>query len=356
MLDGIDARKILRVMSVGVIIASIVAFGWVASGAIRTVDSLAPVRWFPLVGAIALQFVMLFVLMLVWERLLGILWIPEGRAQKPSTPNLYAAYSRSWLARYIPGRICSLGGRALLTNRLGVPVDVVVRSMVIEVIFTYVLLTIISGALLLGTNFHLLGGGGLLVVGLVVFTAGALQSQKILSTSLSGTDPNSAWWQTLRRACRLITGGPGLTLPNIASGIVVYSIYSCMQLGFIVLVAGAFAQLSISQAAIIAGAWGVSLTLGWISFLAPVGLGVRDGLAFTLFAQVLDPATAGIIVTASRVVMLIVDLAFIGVVEGAVKLLTLCLSWSRRKQRAVPSGSAALVGLRPAKPNGQQPF
>ena len=328
--DEIDTRKIRSVashiLSMGIIIGSLAAFGWVASGATHVMDSLVHIRWMPLVGAIALQLGIVFALMFVWERLLGILWAPEGNTEKPPRSGLYTAYSRSWLARYIPGHIWSLGGRAFLANRLGVPVDVVARSMVIEVVFTYALVTIIGGALLLAINFHILSGGALLVVGFVAFTASVPKSQKILSTSLSSTRSNSLWPKIRQRAGKLLIGGSCFTLSNTIWGVLVYGLYSCMQLGFMVLIAASFADLNLSQAAIIAGAWGVSLTLGWISFLAPVGLGVRDGLAFALLAQVLDAPTASLIVTTSRVVMLGVDFVFL----GAVELLALGLSSSRR--------------------------
>jgi hypothetical protein len=223
-----------------------------------------------------------------------------------------------------------------MANRLGVPVDVVARSMVIEVIFTYALVAIIGGTLLLAVNFHIFSGGALLIVGFIAFTASVLKSQKILNQSLFSARSYSIWTKIRQRACKLIVGDSYFTLSHTMWGVFVYGFYSCMQLGFIVLIAASFADLSIPQAAIIAGVWGVSLTLGWISFLAPVGLGVRDGLAFALFAPVLDAPTASLIVITSRVVMLGVDLVFV----GAVELLALGLSSSRHgvaKPRCVKS-------------------
>lgn len=331
-----DPRKILRpasrALSAAVIIGSFAGFGWVVSDAVWSSDGLAPVRWTPLAGAIALHFIMLFVLMLLWERVLSVVWTLGADAEAPPKPRLYTSYSRSWLARYIPGRICSLAGRALMANKAGVPVEAVARSMVIEVIFTYVLITILSVALLSGTNVHLLAGPAALAIGVVVFIAGLLNIQKFVTASLVNTHHCSLWRKTLKAAARLITGGSTFTLSDTLRGVSVYGLYSCMHLGLILLVAAAFADLNISLAATLAGAWGLSVTLGWISFLAPAGLGVRDGLAFVLFSQVLDPATAGIIVTASRIVMLAADVAFV----GAVELLTLSLTRSRRREQAGP--------------------
>jgi hypothetical protein len=112
----------------------------------------------------------------------------------------------------------------------------------------------------------------------------------------------------------------------------VYGIYCALQLVFITLIAASFADLSLTQGVIIAGAWGVSLTLGWLSFLAPVGLGVRDGLAFVLFSQVLDAPTASLIVATSRIVMIVADLTFVGVVE----LLVLGISFKQTQPQTSP--------------------
>jgi glycosyltransferase 2 family protein len=304
-----------HVLSVGIVIGSLIAFGWVASGAVQVVDSLAYIRWTPLLGAIALQLAIVFMLMFVWERLLGILRPSKLNTEKLPRLGLYTAYSRSWLARYLPGHIWSLGGRALLVNRLGVPVDLVARSMVIEVVFTYVLVAIIGGALLLSVNSHILSGGALLVLGFGAFTASISQLPKILTTRLPATQNSPVWTKLRQRAGKLIIGGSGFTLSHTVWGTLVYGFYAGMQLGCIVLIAASFADLNLSQAAAIAGAWGVSLALGWVSFLAPVGLGVRDGLAFALFTATLDAPTASLIVTTSRAVMLGADLVFVGAVE-----------------------------------------
>jgi hypothetical protein len=63
---------------------------------------------------------MLLFLMLLWERLLTILQGNRKRTDlKPIRLGLYTAYCRSWLARYIPGRVWSLGGRVLLAQGRG---------------------------------------------------------------------------------------------------------------------------------------------------------------------------------------------------------------------------------------------
>ena len=77
--------------------------------------------------------------------------------------------------------------------------------------------------------------------------------------------------------------------------------HACLNMAFIVLLALSFRELNLNQSFFIAGAWGLSMTLGWLAFLAPGGLGARDGVALLLFSQVLDAPAAALIVAAARI-------------------------------------------------------
>jgi len=342
--DRIYRREIIgsasRLLMAALTIGSFAAFGWVATDAVRSADGLMPVRWEPLAGAFVLHLIMLFALMLLWVRVLSAGWTPDAGSPAPPRPRLYAAYSRSWLARYIPGRICSLAGRALLASRAGVPAEAAARSMVIEVVFTYSAITILSVALLSGTKIHLFLGVAVLISGFAVFVAGLLVLRGIMTADRANTEPCSLWRRALRWADRFITGGSAHSFSDILGGVCLYGLYAGMHLSLIVLVAAAFADLDISLAATLAGAWGLSVTLGWMSFLAPAGLGVRDGLAFALFSQVLDPATAGIVVMSSRILMLATDVVFV----GATELLTLGLTQIARREAVQPGLDPRLTG------------
>ena len=321
---------ISRILSVAIVAGSLAAFAWVASGAVQGATTLSDVRWSPFVGAVALQFVMLFVLMFIWERLLGRL-MPDlySRRPAPTRAGLFTAYSRSWLARYIPGRVWAVGGRALLAHKQGVPPENVARSMVLEVIFTYGLVTVIGGALLASAYLHILAGWPVLILGLLAFVFGVPWAQSILSAGLRGESKASLLGQIRTKAHRLVVGEHPLTLSTGLWGVLAYSVYSLMQLAFIILVASSFTDLDVQTAAIVAGVWGVSITLGWVSFLAPVGLGVRDGLAFVLFSQIMDPASASLVVASSRIVSVAADIVFV----GAVELLALGMGVRRTQQQ-----------------------
>ena len=305
-----------RILSVGVVIASLAAFGWVASGAVDAKDTLAQVRWAPFTAAVLLQLVALTFLMLCWEKLLSLL--RGGRSvTKSGIPGttLFAAYSRSWLARYIPGRVWALGGRMLLASRVGVPARAVARSMAFEVLFSYSIVTILGGALLVAARVHLVIGGLLLVFGVALFVLSLPKVLRWLTPSNRVRPSSSLLGRFRRRTQRFIVGSSAFSTRNNLWAVSVYAVYSGLQLAFIILIAQSFVDLTWNQALIVAGAWGLSITLGWVAFLAPVGLGVRDGLAFVLFAQVLDLPTASLVVATARVVMVAADLVFVSLIE-----------------------------------------
>jgi hypothetical protein len=190
--------------------------------------------------------------------------------------------------------------------------------MAFEVLFTYGLVAVIGGALLLTAQFHPAAGVALLVLGLLLVGVSIPIAQRMFATGEGPSFSSSLWARTRRQVQRFIVGVKPLTFKNTVWAVSVYAVYSALQLAFIVLISASFMDLSLTQALIIAGAWGVSITLGWLTFLVPVGLGVRDGLAFVLFSQVMDAPTASLVVAASRVVMIGADMIFVGMVEALV--------------------------------------
>lgn len=304
-----------RILCGAVVLGSFCAFGWVLADVIRSAEGLRPNLWFPIAVAVALYCFMLLFLMILWERILIQVGTPNNHAPFPPRLRLYTAYSRSWLARYIPGRIWSLAGRTLLVNRSGVPANDVAHSVVIEVVFTYGMVTIISGSILCGAYLHPLVAIATFIVGTMFFAATLIMTGRLAVKDISQPVDYSVIRKTLRRVANRVSGRSFFSLAFTLKGIAFYSCYSFMQLSFIVLIAAAFADLDTFAIAVIAGAWGISLTVGWLSILPPVGLGARDGLAFLLFSQVIDVSSAGSIVVTSRIVMLATDLAFVAAIE-----------------------------------------
>lgn len=304
-------RLLTLVLSLG----SLAAVGWFAYAAFRTEDLFEGMRWPFFAAAVLLHFSLLLLLPLLWQRLVRSLW-PGWRSASFSRFLLLQAYSRSWLARYIPGRVWMFGGRLLLARRLGLPGAVLVRSMVLEVFFSYGMLTLLGTALLLGALASPVAGVAVAAAGAIVALLGAPGALKLVGSGQRRTGPGLLARALRRLSATLIADSP---LPSAFTRwtIVAYGLHAALQLLFIILLTRGFVDLSAGQAVTVAGAWAVSSALGYFSFFSAGGLGVRDGAALGLLAPVLTAPVAGAVVAASRIVLIGADFAFVGLVELA---------------------------------------
>ena len=311
-----------RILGLTMILASFSAFVWVLGDAVRSTEGLKPDRWAPLIAAAVLHCFMLLFLMVLWERVLAIFQASSDspRPNRTSKSTLYTAYSRSWLARYIPGRIWSMAGRTILVSKLGVSKDQVTRSIIVEVVLAYGMLTIISIALLTWVYLHPIFAVITFAVSVFFFGSALIKTRSFSAKRTLQNIRIPLAHMVFQRAARILFGGTYISRNTTLKGLGLYGAYSFMQLAFIVLIAASFADLTASKIAVIAGAWGLSLTVGWLSILPPAGLGARDGLAFILFSQGVGLPAASSIVLASRLVMLMTDLAFVLAVESTTKI------------------------------------
>ena len=315
-------KQLYRILGLAIVLGSFSAFIWVLWAAIGSAKGLEPDRWIPIVGAAALHFFMLFFLMLLWDRVLTLCRTSSDGSSSTITSksSLYTAYSRSWLARYIPGRIWSMAGRTILVGRLGIPANQIARSIIIEVVLAYGMLTIISITVLSWVYLHPIIAFIILTTGVFLFGASLIKIGSLSTDVGIQTLKLPLAQMVTRRFARLLYGESSFSHTTVLKGLGFYGSYALMQLVFIVLIAASFSDLTVSKMAVIAGAWGISLTVGWLSIFPPVGLGARDGLAFVLFSQVIDLPAASSIVVASRLVMLSTDLAFVIAVESISKI------------------------------------
>jgi hypothetical protein len=188
--------------------------------------------------------------------------------------------------------------------------------MALEFIFSYGMLAILGAALVVSTVVQPLVGAGTVVIGVVVAAVGIPVAQKMLACGNTQVYRNHSWYRVQHFIHRLFVGERPLSWWDTIRATGLYGISSCLQLTFIVFLAESFVNLTLGQAVAVAGAWALSTCFGYFVFLAPAGIGVRDGLALALFSQVLDVPTAGLVVAASRVVMVATDLCFVAIIEA----------------------------------------
>ena len=296
------------VFTVLILIASGCAFIWVLSHAVTGFGQGGPQLWLPLIIAFVLQIGILVVLMLLW---LGVLYQMSDEDDNGIKTDLYLVYTRTWLTRYIPGRIWSIAGRALMAERKGFSAGKVARSMVVEVFFSYGTLALVSLSVLVSVYVSGILGAVLFTVGILVFGLSTIKVYKVLMANSYATTKHTGITKLFLFVSRIATGRYEVKDSVIASGIGLYMGYGFLQLIGIVLVSSAFIDIDMRIIAILAGGWGLSLTLGWLVFVVPVGIGAREGFALFFFSQVMDLATASAVLVASRTLFLLADVTFV---------------------------------------------
>ena len=296
------------VFTVLILIASGGAFLWVLSHAVAGFGQVGPKLWSPLVIAFVLQVGILVVLMRLWR---GVLYHMSDEYDDCRKTDLYLVYTRTWLTRYIPGRLWSIAGRSLMAERKGFPAGNVARSMVVEVFFSYGTLALLSLSVLVGVYVSGILSVVLFGVGVMVFALSTVKVYKVMQANSDATTKHAGITKILSIVSRVATGGYEVKGSVIASGIGLYMGYGFLQLIGIVLVSSAFIDIDMRIIAILAGGWGLSLTLGWLVFVVPVGIGAREGFALFFFSQVMDLATASAVLVASRTLLLLADVTFV---------------------------------------------
>jgi len=296
-----------------ILMASGCAFIWVFSRALKAFGQVGPNIWMPLILAFMLQMVILAVLMLLWR---GVLYHLSDERDNRRKADLYLVYTRTWLTRYIPGRLWSIAGRALMAERKGFPPGDVARSMVVEVVFSYGTLSLLSLALLVGVYIAPIWGVVLFCTSILIFGISTIRVYKVMLAHSDANIKRSNMTRLFAILSKIVTGAYDVKNSVIASGIGLYIAYGLLQMICIILISSGFTDLDMRAIAIVAGGWGLSLTLGWLVFFVPVGIGAREGLALFFFSQVMDLATAGAVLVTSRVLLLVADVSFVTASEA----------------------------------------
>src|SRR6476469_9317352 len=234
----------------------------------------------------ALQLLALFTLWCAVLRLLG------GRASRRS---LFRAFGLSLLPKYVPGKVLGLGLRTRLTARAGVSYPVAVGSLVWEVGFalsTSGVITIFG--LALGVSRELEPAAGWL---LRAFPLAAIVG--LLALCIPRLRNTAESWVHLGAAVRNRVG--------VASLFVGYLCTWLLYMAASWMIARAIGPFPPNQVAPLLVALAASWAIGFLSFFAPAGLGVREGVLFIFARGLMGSAAALLFVTLSRLVIFLVE-------------------------------------------------
>lgn len=250
---------------------------------------LSSLEWGWIAGAIvifAFQFLALFTLWLAVIRLLG------GRT---SIRSLFRAFGLSLLPKYVPGKVLGPGLRARLTAKAGVSYPVAVGSLIWEVGFALSSSLVITVAgLALGVSRELEPAARWMLPAFPVVAIAGLVALRI---------------PRLRKTAETWTH-LGVAVRNRIGVVSVFIGYACTWLLYMTahwMVAQAIAPFPPNQVFPLLVALAASWAIGFMSFFAPAGLGVREGALFIFARGLMGPAAALLFVTLSRLVIFAVE-------------------------------------------------
>jgi hypothetical protein len=301
----INSHNAVRTGSAVLGIAALIAVGWYTYSAFDSGLSLTSLRTNWLLAAFGVHVLLIAVLPVIWIRVLNMVRSDATTEVKSNDVTVYSMYARSWLARYVPGRVWMFGGRVLYGRRVGISARAISSSSFLEAAISYSAIGFLGFAFLIGAWVHW-------SIAVVVAIGG-----------LSGS------WFVLRVAGDARPGGR-----ELAGVILAYWFHSLVQLLFFVLVALSVGDYSANEIMLLAGAWGVGASAGYISIFSAGGLGVRDGVALAFLGPALSSPVGATIVAVSRIILVVADLFLVGGVE----LVTLII-----KRRRFPTERPSFV-------------
>ncbi len=252
-------------------------------------------RWLAIAGIVCIAYFVFRIL--AWQFLLGSVGV-RGRT---------AVIARVWMngevVRYIPGNVWSVLGRIAQATHLGTTRTVVFASMVLEVLVLVASAAGLTAALLIPYLWQQFPGRSAL---LVLFAA----------SSLLVLVPRFVQWavhlvgRTLRRVDELAvvgrTSGAFLAMAGAWLTFTVTHLAVAKSLG--VAIGG-------DQGFALASAFLASWLIGYLSFITPSGIGVREAALVWLIGPLIGAPTAILVAAVSRVAVTIIELIVLAVVN-----------------------------------------
>jgi glycosyltransferase 2 family protein len=229
---------------------------------------------------------------------LGWQGILRSLGSRMSFPVAWWVITGSYLAKYLPGHVWAVGGRMVLCKQQGVPEKVSGTGMVLEMI-----------ALLLGSLItFFLAIPWLVTQGLprwVWFLAVPIPALAVLFFT-----PLLPWG--LRRAATLVVKREvqlDIAPSGLAATLGLYVVNTTLQgLAYFLLIRSIH-PLPVSRLVSVIGIYNGAWAAGFLSFIAPGGLGVREGVMTMLLKPYLPVAMAIIVAAVSRLWITLFEVA-----------------------------------------------
>ena len=306
-----------RILAVGrllLLLAPWVFIGYLFRDVDAVVDTFEGASVAPMVGGLLLTLLGLVGLALLWTRLVGHLCRDVA---VPDTPHLLRSFARSWLARYLPGKVWSYGARVVHTDASVTPRRIVASSLVDE--FTL----IVGSATALGLGLWTWAAAGAVIgvpvlitaiTALVVAVSRLDQLTALALRFLARAMPQR--WRSAAEEMQRAADDPGLGLKASVLFTAGYLMTNILLGSAFVLIVLSLSDVGWADVPLLIGGYNLAGVLGIVAFFAPAGLGVKEGVLVGFLTSVVASPVAATLVVSVRLVTIVADVALLGLVEG----------------------------------------
>lgn len=279
---------------------------WFLARYLRGADwsRLAELRWSPLYLLLAFPLSLLPRLLqpLAWRILIA------GYGETPPPyPQITRVYATSWLGRYIPGKVASIGAKVFFGRAYGLSAPTLAATSVAE--------AAIQMMTALGLAFVIFGlagqweplGPAVRMLSIVAFAAMAVALAPPVFNALAGRVARLLGRADARGAGRLRAGA------LFASAALYVVIHALSGLPIWLIVAAMYDAIPLATLPALTASFLLAGTLGTLAVFAPSGLGVREGILMVLLAAMLPKSVAAVAVVVLRLWSIAMDVVFYGI-------------------------------------------
>jgi uncharacterized membrane protein YbhN (UPF0104 family) len=242
----------------------------------------------------------LFLASLIWIRMLFRL----NPSVRPSW-ELLAVYAKSWMGRYIPGKVAWIAGKIHFASRCGIPASQLGITSLLEAGVQMATQLIISLAIVL-----LDGHFSMLPESLRALTIGAIAC---LAIALLPPVFNAIARTAVRLSKRTVENNIKVTALALGEMTALYSLgYFILGLSYFSCLKSFMPDLAPSLFAFTTAGISIAGTMGILALFAPSGLGVREGFIVLFLSLAMSVELAVVAAAVLRLSAFVVDLAFLG--------------------------------------------
>ncbi len=256
------------------------------------------INWIFIVFSTMIRVCSLLILPISWQTLLN-----NFTVKKLTKDKLYVIYAKSWLGRYIPGKIAWVGGKIYFATQEKIDTNVAVITSFLDAVLQVFSCMLVGGVFFIFTDTTQVAPSTVTMLYIItavmilflippVFNRIVSLMYRILKRKPMGKE---YWINT-----KTLTKGTGIVvLSKLISGIGT----SCIVLAL-------YPNLTFSQFVFSVGVFSVSTAIGMAALFAPAGIGVKESMQLLLLSVVVPKEIGAITVALVSIQSVFIDLAF----------------------------------------------